>query len=119
VFDSQNDWYRVEFEPQTVYDILTEELGMWTLGCCMMTTLPVNIVISMKEVLTRKCIPMVSKPPHLPNLSLCDFFLFLKLKFHLKVHHFETVDNIQKVVTDQPRALPHEDCYQEWEQRLR
>jgi len=32
------------------------------------------------------------------------------------------VDNIQKVVTDQLRALPHEDfqhCYREWEQRLR
>jgi hypothetical protein len=32
------------------------------------------------------------------------------------------VDNIQKVVTDQLRALPHEDfqhCYWEWEQRLR
>jgi hypothetical protein len=32
------------------------------------------------------------------------------------------VDNIQKVVTDQLRALPHEffqHCYQEWELLLR
>jgi hypothetical protein len=31
------------------------------------------------------------------------------------------VDNIQKVVTDQLKALPHEDfqhCYRQWEQRL-
>ena len=52
----------------------------------------------------------------------CDFFLFPKLKFHLIGHYFETADNVQKVVTDQLRALPHEDfqhCYQEWEQHLR
>jgi hypothetical protein len=29
----------------------------------------------------------------------------LKLKFHLKGRHFGTVDNIQKVVTDQLKAL--------------
>jgi len=47
---------------------------------------------------------------------------FPKLKFHLKGRHFGTVYNIQKVVTDQLRTLPHEDvqhCYREWEQRLR
>ena len=62
------------------------------------------------------------QPPYSPDLSPCDFFLFPKLKFHLKGRHFGTVDNIQKVVTDQLRALPLEDfqhCYREWEQRLR
>ena len=36
--------------------------------------------------------------------------------------HNYIIHNIQKVVTDQLRALPHEDfqrCYREWEQRLR
>jgi hypothetical protein len=64
---------------------------------------------------------VVPKPPYLPDLSPCDFFLFPKLKFHLKGHHFETVDNIQRVMTDQLMALPHEDfqhCYREWEQLL-
>jgi hypothetical protein len=49
-------------------------------------------------------------------------FLFLKHKFHLKGRHFGTVDNILNAVTDQLRALPHEDfqhCYREWEQCLR
>jgi len=46
----------------------------------------------------------------------------IKLKFHLKGRHLGTVDNIQKVMTDQLRAHPHEDfqhCYREWKQRLR
>ena len=81
-----------------------------------------HTAISMNEFLTKKGIPLVLQPPYLPDLSPCDFFFFPKLKFHLKGRHFGTVDNIQKVVTDQLRALPHEDfqhCYLGWEQRLR
>jgi len=50
---------------------------------------------------------VVPQPPYSPDLSPCDFFLFPKLKFHLKGRHFGTVDNIQKVVTEQLRALLH------------
>jgi hypothetical protein len=76
----------------------------------------------MNKVLTKKGIPVVLKPPYSPDPRLCDFFLFPKFKFHLKVRHHETVDNTQKVVTDQLRALLHEffqHCYREWGQRLR
>jgi len=48
--------------------------------------------------------------------------LFPKLKFHLKGRHFGTVENIEKAVTDQLKAIPVSDyqrCYEEWEQRLR
>jgi hypothetical protein len=88
----------------------------------MMTMLPVNTAISVKDVLTKRGIAVVPKPTYSPDLSPCDFILFPKLKFHLKGCHVETVDNIKKVVTDQPRALPHEEfqhCYREWEQLLR
>jgi hypothetical protein len=37
---------------------------------------------------------VVTKPPNSPDLSPCYFFLFPKLKFHLKVRHFGTLDNI-------------------------
>ena len=43
-------------------------------------------------------------------------------KFHLKERHFGTVENIEKAVTDQLKAIPVSDyqrCYEEWEQRLR
>jgi hypothetical protein len=33
----------LNFNNQTVYDILTEELGMRTDGCCITTTLPVTL----------------------------------------------------------------------------
>jgi len=82
---------------------------------------PCHTAISVNEFLAKKGISVVPQPPYSTDLSPSDFFLFPKLKFHVKGHHFGTVDNIQKVMTDQLRALPHEDfqhCYREWEQRL-
>jgi len=82
---------------------------------------PCHTAISVNEFLAKKGISLIPQPPYSPDLSLCDSFLFSKLKFHLKGRHLGTVGNIQKVMTDQLRALPHEDfqhCYREWEQRL-
>jgi len=70
---------------------------------------PGHTAISVNEFVTKKGIPVVPQPLYSPDLSPCNFFLFPKLKFHLKDRHFGTVDNIQKVVTEQLRALPHED----------
>jgi transposase len=67
-----------------------------------------DTAISANEFLAKNDISVVPQPPHSPDLSPCDCFLFSKLKFHLKGRHFGTVDNIQKVVTDQLGALLHE-----------
>ena len=83
---------------------------------------PCHTTISVNEILTKRGVPVVPQPPYSPDLSSCYFFFFPKLKFNLKDRHFGTMDNIQKVVTDQLRALAQEDfqhCYREWEQRLR
>ncbi|GFV73661.1 putative transposase [Trichonephila clavipes] len=61
-----------------------------------------------------------AQPPYSPDLSPCDFFLFPKLKNHLKGHHFGTLENIQTAVTDQ-KAIPiaeFHQCYEEWKERL-
>ena len=61
---------------------------------------------------------MVPQPPYSPDLSPCNFFLFPKLKFYLKGRHFGTVENIEKAVTDQLKAILVSDyqcCYEEWE----
>jgi transposase len=87
-----------------------------------MTTFSVTAPSLLNEFVTKKGIPVVPQPPYSPDLNPCVFFLFPKLKSHLKGRHFETVDNIQKVVTEKLRALPHKEfqnCYREWVQRLR
>ena len=45
-----------------------------------------------------------------------------KTKVSLKGRHLGTVENIEKSVTDQLKAIPvidYQRCYEEWEQRLR
>ena len=61
----------------------------------------------------------LSPPIH---LSPCDFFLFPRLKNHLKGRHFRTLDNIQRSVTNELKSIPAEafqHCYEQWKQHLR
>ena len=104
---------------KSVHRVRPETADTWMLHH---DTVPCHTATLVNKFLTKKGIPMLSQPPYSPDLSPCDLFLFSKLKFHLKGRHFGTVNNIQKVVTDQLMALPHEDfqhCYREREQRLR
>ena len=51
-----------------------------------------------------------------------NFFLFPRLKNHLKGRHFGTLDNIQNSVTDELKGIPAEafqHCYKQWKQHLR
>jgi transposase len=72
--------------------------------------------------LAEKNIPVVPQPPYSPDLSRYDFFLFPPLKNHLKGRHFCTLDNVQKIVTDELKGIPVEafqHCHEQWKQRLR
>ena len=93
----------------TVHQILTNELTIadnWMLNH---DNAPCHTAISVLEFLAKKGVPVVPQPPYSPDLSPCDFFLFLKLKFHLKGRHFGTVENIEKAETDQLKAIPVSD----------
>ena len=82
---------------------------------------PCDMVILI-EFLAKKGIPVVPQPPYSPDLSPCDLLLFPKLKFHLKGRHFGTVENIEKAVTDQLKAIlvsDYQRCYEDWKQSLR
>ncbi|GFY36077.1 putative transposase [Trichonephila clavipes] len=75
----------------------------------------------MNRFLASKNIPVAPQPPYSPDLSPCDFFLFPKLKNHLKGYHFGTLENIQKAVADQLKAIPISEfhqCYEEWKKSL-
>ena len=64
----------------------------------------------------KKSIPVVPQPPYSLDLSPCDFFLFPRLKNHLKWRYFGNMDNIQKSVTDELKGIPTEafqHCYEQ------
>jgi len=81
---------------------------------------PAHTALSIREFLAKKSIPVLPHPPYSPDLAPSDFYLFPKLKLKLKGHHFGTIENIQKVVTDELNTLTENDfryCYDQWKKR--
>ena len=81
---------------------------------------PAHSALSIQEFLAKKSIPVLPHPPYSPDLASCDFCLFSKLKSKLKGRHFGTMENIQKVVTDELHTLTENDfpyCYDQWKKR--
>jgi len=75
---------------------------------------PAHTVLSIREFLAKKSIPVLPHPPYSPDLAPCDFCLFPKLKSNLKGHHFRMMQNIQKIVTNEIHTLMENDfqyCY--------
>jgi hypothetical protein len=72
------------------------------------------MAVCINEFLVETSIPVVLQSPYSPDLSLRYFFLFTRLKNHLKGCHFGTLDNIQKSITDELKGIPTEafqHCY--------
>ena len=78
---------------------------------------PAHTLLSIREFLAKTNIPILPHPLYSPDLAPCDFYLFPKLKSKLKGHHLRTMENIQKIVTDELHMLMESDfrfCYDQW-----
>ena len=62
-----------------------------------------------RQFLTQKQVATLNHPPYSPDLSPPDYFLFPKVKLQLKGARFDTIEEIQKAVTDQLNKIPAED----------
>jgi hypothetical protein len=50
--------------------------------------------LSIKQFRAKNRITVPQHPPYSPDLALCNFWLFPKLKFVLKETHFESVETV-------------------------
>jgi hypothetical protein len=60
------------------------------------------------------------QPPYSPNLALCDFWLFPKLKTGLWGGRFTTVDDIKENTEAGLRVIKKDDfkeCFKAWDDR--
>ena len=60
------------------------------------------------------------QPPYSHDLAPCDFFLFHKVKLVVKGHHLESIEDIQRSVTQALNNIPQtvfQECYKQWQQR--
>jgi len=60
------------------------------------------------------------QPPSSPDLAPCDLFLSQKLKSAVKIHHFDSTEDIQRAVTQASNNIPQnvfQECYKGWQHR--
>jgi hypothetical protein len=67
---------------------------------------PCHAALSVREFLDKNSIRVISHPPYSPDLALCDFFIFLRLKSTLKGKRFHDVAEILLNTTRQLQAIP-------------
>jgi len=62
----------------------------------------------------------LQQPPYSPDLALCDFSLFPRLKKVLKGHQFEATEDIKRNLTKTLLDIPKEEfakCFQQWQKQ--
>jgi len=65
--------------------------------------------LSCRLFLVKHRITQVCQSPYSPDLALCDFWLFSKLKLPLKGRRFPTTNEIKENATRQLMAIPKKD----------
>ena len=60
---------------------------------------PSHTSFAVREFLAQHNNITLPHPSYSPDLAPCDFFLFPKLKTHLKGHHFGTAENVEAAET--------------------
>jgi len=56
-------------------------------------------------------VTVLDHPLYLPDLAPADYFLFPKVKSHLKGHLFDSISDIQKAVTSILKTITKDDFY--------
>ena len=79
---------------------------------------PVHNSILVTDYLTKMSIKTVPHPHPSPNLALCDFWLFLKLKGNLRGCRNKTIEEMKEVVTKVIDTLTQEDFHEAFQYLL-
>ena len=64
-----------------------------------------------KQFLAQRKVTVLDRPPYSPDLAPADYFLFPKVKSHLKGRLFDSISDIQKAVTSTLNTIAKGDLY--------
>jgi len=81
---------------------------------------PAQALLFIRIYLAKHQTSVVPHPPYSPDLAPADFFLFPKLKPILKVHRFQTTEEIQENAIRELRAITEsafQEAFQQWKKR--
>jgi len=82
---------------------------------------PAHNALSVKQLLANKNITVLEHPPYSPDLTPCDFCLFLRIKSVLKGTHFVLVENVKAKMAEILNNLTEHDlrnCFEHWQHRM-
>jgi hypothetical protein len=85
------------------------ESGGWFL----LYNAPSHNTTIVKQFLAKRNATVLDHPPHLPDLAPVAYFLFPKVKSHLKGRLFDAISDIQKAVTSTLNTLAKNDFYKD------
>jgi histone-lysine N-methyltransferase SETMAR len=75
----------------TCQQVITKELGMHHVTTHH-NNAPFHTSILTQQFLAKYKMTVIPHPPYSPDLTLCDFFLFQKIKLKQKGRWFDTID---------------------------
>jgi histone-lysine N-methyltransferase SETMAR len=64
-----------------------------------------------KQFLAKRKVTVLDQPPYSPDLTPADYFLFPKVKSHLKGRLFDSISHIQNAVTSTLNTTAKDDFY--------
>jgi len=82
---------------------------------------PAHNALSVKQFLANKNITVLEHPLYSPDLALCDFCLFPKIKSMLKGNHFVSVEHVKAKTAEILNCLTEHDlrdCFEHWQHRM-
>ena len=72
---------------------------------------PSHNVAIVKQFLAQRKVTVLDHPPYSPELTPANYFLFQKVKFHLKERLFDSISDIQKAMTSTLNTIAKDDFY--------
>lgn len=79
---------------------------------------PAHLSFIVHEFLAQKGILTLLHPPYSPNIDTYDYFLFSRMKSHLKETRYSGVQDVKKAVTmvlNELTPVDYQGCFQSWE----
>ena len=73
-----------------------------------------------RKFLTKNNTLMMPQPPYSPDLALCDFFLFPKLKRPMKGRRYATIEEIKTASKEELNKITKNNflkCFEDWKKR--
>lgn len=87
---------------------------------------PAHSSMLVRDFLAKYSTNMILQAPYSPNVTPCDFFLFLRLKLLLHGHRFESIKAIETIEAIKRNSLRvlntileihYQRCFEDWKKR--